>query len=299
MSAALRTRLLGALTAVASALVPVAAQAQVTFDELPQGSFLAIPNPYQGKNWYYVEANGAPTALQYSTLGTRCRSTPNCAYNANGTAAIRIDALTTNEADAFTFSGYLSGGYPGFGTAGHVRAGAGLRRREHDGHFSQLLALPADQSWILANFTTTNVNRIQISSATAQGTATNGYILLDDVTFGARDDHSAGDRGPRAGTVALVATGCWAWRAPPGGGGGWSDRHRDSPAPHAADARVRGVRAYGACRRGTRSGRERRAHEPRPAERRVDADRVLVAVARRDRAGGVRVGAEEVRERGV
>ena len=207
MSAALRTRLLGALTAVASALVPVAAQAQVTFDELPQGSFLAIPNPYQGKNWYYVEANGAPTALQYSTLGTRCRSAPNCAYNANGTAAIRIDALTTNEADAFTFSGYLSGGYPGFGTAATFALVQGFVGASTTATFSQLLALPADQSWILANFTTTNVNRIQISSATAQGTATNGYILLDDVTFGRAATTPPVTAVPEPGTVALVATG--------------------------------------------------------------------------------------------
>jgi hypothetical protein len=190
--------------------LPAAASAQATWDELPNGNFLPTPNPYHGFNFYYGDgAFGVGTALQYSTL-TQCRSAPNCAYNANANTPIRIEAPTTAAADAFTFAAYLSGGYPGFGAGPGFALAQGFVGSSASPVFSTLVAI-TDGVWNLASFTTTNVNKLLLTPSDAAGRQTNGYILLDDATFGvAGPGTPPTTTTPEPATFALVAGGVFA-----------------------------------------------------------------------------------------
>lgn len=166
-------------------LVPVTMQAQVNFDNLSAGSFVSVPAAYAGYNWYYGDGTfGSGNALQYSTLGAMCLSVGNCAYNANANTAMRIESLNATPASAFTFSGFFTGGYPGFGGGPVQLRAQGFVGGSSTAAYDLYFTMPTNNSWLQVNLTTTNVNKVLFSGADANGQPANGYFLLDDVTFG-------------------------------------------------------------------------------------------------------------------
>lgn len=191
---------------VACLALPMPLAAQATWDDLPNAFAANTPNPYAGHRFFYGTGSfGTGNPLQYSSLA-ECRSGPNCAYNASANTAIRIEALTTAASDAFTFSGYLRGGYPGFGAGPGFVLAEGFVGTSASPVFSMLLAV-SDAGWSAANFTTVGINRLLLSPVDQNGTARTGYILLDDVTFGVPGG-GAPTPAPEPATLALLGAGC-------------------------------------------------------------------------------------------
>lgn len=194
------------LAAAAVLALPAAAAAQANWDDLPNGTFAGTPNPYHGVNFFYGDgAFGIGPALQYSTLGANCRSATNCAYNASANTAIRVEALTTNAVDAFTFSGFLMGGYPGYGGGPGFALAQGFVGASTTPVFSTLLAI-TDGVWSPADFSSTAVNKLLISPADARGGPATGYLLLDDVTLGVAAAPPSTTT-PEPASLALLGTG--------------------------------------------------------------------------------------------
>jgi hypothetical protein len=204
-------RELGTLAAVLALAAPSAARAQANFDDLASGvSFANIPLGYQGHNWYYGDgafgSTGTGFLLQYSSLGADCRSAPNCAYNASATTQIRIESLAADAASAFTFSGYLAGGYPGFGFGPAAVLAEGFVGTSGVASFSTLFPI-VNNVFSLASLTSMNVNKLLLTPVDAGGVRASGYIRLDDVTFGRAANTPPVTSAPEPATLALLGTG--------------------------------------------------------------------------------------------
>jgi hypothetical protein len=188
-----------------SLAMPTAATAQTAnFDALPTGSFRDVPLGYVSHNWFYgLGTFGTGNLLQYSTLNADCRSAPNCAYNANGNTEIRIESLTPDAADAFTFQGYLASGYPGFGTgATSVRAQGFVGTSSTAAYDVTTNLLPGGGFSLFSSLI--GVNRLILTPMTTGVAGTSGYVRLDDVTFGTAAPMTPS---PEPASIALMATG--------------------------------------------------------------------------------------------
>lgn len=202
-------RRLSLLSAVVVLAAPVALTAQVvTFEELPTAAYASLSNPYMGFNWFYDDGTAQQGALEYtsnSETGVNCHDyVGNCVYNAWGSSAIEIN---NGAGTPFHLSGWINNyGFPGFGAgARRVRVTEYLSGNTAAFHTVDFVwdgeeHFDLDGTYNTLIFTPLDYDSNPLVYAPGQGS--DGYIVLDDLTF-----TSAAVTTPEPGTLVMLGTG--------------------------------------------------------------------------------------------
>jgi hypothetical protein len=187
---------------VAALLNPTSVFGQLAnWDDLVvPAAYEPTPAGYHGHNWYFGDAafglpgpdDGDHGLLQYSSFVPSAVTPPsgdNAAYNAWGNTPMRIESLTTDAADAFTFTGWFSAqGYPDPSFPGSIGASQILVQGFVGGSSTPAFetTFSISSAWLEESFNTTPVNKLLFSPLDGAGAPCDfikGYFYLDDVTI--------------------------------------------------------------------------------------------------------------------
>lgn len=200
--------------AVAVLVAPAALSAQTaTWDDLSANGG-ETPAGYAGHNWYtgdgpFGSGTGRNSGLAYGPFNQLgCHSAPNCATSQSEATGhvngIRIESLTTNASDKFTFSGFFAGAYAGGNFFGPPLVEAqGFAGGSTVPLFTTFFAVPTDGSFVQQSFTSSAVNKLLFLGVDNVHKPYDGSFLLDDATF----SPSGVTTTPEPSSMALLGTG--------------------------------------------------------------------------------------------